>query len=115
MDGAVSRGSRLLFAIAALTVAASPSSAVVTISPPNACADKNALQNIAIDAQLNAVKLYYKGLIQNTADRRKQVCLEAHVLFDDQFTVISKTRDLVVSQCLPIDVAAEMALKGVCP
>jgi hypothetical protein len=107
--------SQLILAIAALTMAATPSGAVVTINPPNACADKDALQNIAIDAQMNAIKLYYRGLIQGMGDPRKQVCLQTHVLLDDQFAVINKTRDLVVSQCLPIDVAAEMALKGLCP
>jgi hypothetical protein len=51
----------LRLAIATLIAAATPSRAVVTISPPNACADENASQNIATDAQLNAVKLYYRG------------------------------------------------------
>ena len=104
----------LILAIGALSTA-TPSPAVVRVPLPNSCADKNALQNIAIDAQLNAVKLYYEGLIQNVGDRNRQACLEAHVLFDDEFAVINKTRDLVVSRCLPINVAAQMAVKDVCP
>jgi hypothetical protein len=100
--------------VLALTTA-TPSRAVLTIDLPNACADRNALQNTAVDAQLNAVRLYYRGLIQNTGEKNRQACLEARVLFDDKFAVINNTRELVVSKCLPVDVAAQMALKDVCP
>ncbi len=102
-------------AIAMLAAASSPSGAVVSVDLPNTCADKNALQNIAFDARLEAIKMYYKGFIQNLGDRTKQVCLEAHVLLDDHFAVINKTRDLIESGCLPIDVAAMRATKGLCP
>ena len=111
---ATSRAARLALMIAALA-AATPSRAVVTIDLPNACNDRNSLRDIAIDAQLNAVKLYYKGLIQGAGDKNKQACLETHVLLDGEFAVINKTRDLVVSKCLAIDVAARMALQDICP
>ena len=102
-------------AIAMLAAAAAPSGAVVSVDLPNTCADKNALHNIAIDARLEAVKMYYKGFIQNLGDRTKQVCLEAHVLMDDHFAVINKTADLIESECLPVDVAAMRATEGLCP
>ena len=102
-------------AIAMLTAASSPSGAVVSVDLPNTCADKNALQNIAFDARLEAVKMYYKGYIQNLRDRARQVCLEAHVLLDDHFAVINKTRDLIESECLAIDIAAMRATQGLCP
>ena len=108
------RAAGLALVIAALA-AATPSVAVLTLDLPNTCADKNALQNTAVDAQLNAVKMYYKGLIRGASDRNRQVCLEAHVLLDDKFTVINKTRELIETKCLPIDVAASMATKGLCP
>ena len=102
-------------AIAMLAAASSPSRAVLSVDLPNTCADKNALQNIAFDARLEAIKMYYKGLIQNVGDRTRQVCLEAHVLLDDRFAVINKTRDLIESECLPVDVAAMRATAGLCP
>lgn len=102
-------------AIAMLSAASSPSGAVVSVDLPNTCADKNALQNIAFDARLEAVKMYYKGYIQNVRDQTRQVCLEAHVLLDNHFAVINKTRDLIESECLPIDVAAMKATQGLCP
>ena len=101
-------------AIVALA-AATPSRAVLMLDLSNTCADKNALQNTALDAQLNAVKLYYKGLAQGAGDKSKQACLETHVLLDGEFAVINRTRDLVVSQCLPIEAAARLALQDICP
>jgi len=101
--------------IATLAAAATPSGAVVTVDLPNPCSDRNTLQAIAPDAQLNAIKLYYKGFIRSSGNADRQACLEAHVLMDDQFAVINTTRDLVVSKCLAIDVAAQMATEGVCP
>lgn len=102
-------------AMAMLAAASSPSGAVLSVDLPNTCADKNALQNIAFDARLTAIKMYYKGFIQNVGDRTKQVCLEAHVLLDDRFAVINTTRDLIENECLPIDVAAMRATEGLCP
>ncbi len=103
------------FALAiAMLAAAAPSGAVVSVDLPNTCADKNALHNMAIDARLEAVKMYYKGFIQNLGDRTRQVCLEAHVLMDDHFDVINKTAELIESECLPVDVAAMRATEGLC-
>lgn len=48
-------------AIAMLAAASPPSLAVVSVDLPNACSDRNALQNIAIDARLNAIKFYYQA------------------------------------------------------
>jgi hypothetical protein len=105
----------LALATAILAAAATPSQAVLSLDLPNTCADRNALQNMALDGRLTAIKLYYKGFIQNIGDRDKQICLEAHVLLDGRFAVISETRDLIETKCLPIDVAARMAMKGLCP
>jgi hypothetical protein len=92
-----------------------PSLAVVRIPLPNECSDRNALQNIAYDARLTALQFYYKGMIQNTTDKSRQTCLEAHVLMDDSFAVLNKTRSLIETSCLPVDVAARIALQGLCP
>jgi len=94
---------------------ANPAFAVISVDLPNECSDRNALQSIAYDARLIAIKLYYKGLINSLADKKTQTCLEAHVLLDDRFAVINRTREIVETKCLPIDVAASMATKGLCP
>ncbi len=89
--------------------------AVISVDEPNQCSDRNALQGIAYDARLIAIKLYYKGLVHNLADKQKQICLEARVLMDDRFAVINKTREIIETNCLPIDIAASMAMQGLCP
>jgi hypothetical protein len=88
--------------------------AVVHIGLPNDCSDRNALQNMAIDARLTAIQLYFKGLVQNVTDRTRRTCLEAHVLMDDRFAVLNKTLALILSDCLSIDVAADIAVKDLC-
>jgi hypothetical protein len=55
-----------------------------------------------------------RGYIQNLTDKKQRVCYEARVLMDDGFAVINQTRMLVEANCLPIDVAAQVALKGLC-
>jgi hypothetical protein len=105
------------FLLAALIAVwpASPALAVISVDLPNECSDRNALQSIAYDARLIAIKFYYKGLIAGLANKKEQTCLEAHVLLDDRFAVINRTRELVETKCLPIDIAASMATKGLCP
>ena len=94
---------------------ASPALAVISVDLPNECSDRNALQSIAYDARLIAIKLYYKGLINRLADKQGQTCLEARVLLDDRFAVINRTREIVETKCLPIDIAASMATQDLCP
>ena len=105
------------FVIAVIMLAGSSSSslAVVRVGVPNECSDRNALQDIAIDARLTAIQFYYKGLIQNLADKNRQICYEAHVLMDESFAVLNKTRALIETNCLPVDVAARIAVEGLCP
>jgi hypothetical protein len=90
------------------------SHAVVQIGLPNECSDRNALQNIAIDARLTAIQFYYKGFIQNLTDKNRQACYEAHVLMDDRFAVFNSTRALIESSCMSIDAAARVATQGLC-
>jgi hypothetical protein len=59
--------------------------------------------------------LYYKGVIHELSDKQKQACLEARVLMDDRFAVINKTREIIETKCLPIDIAASMATQDLCP
>jgi hypothetical protein len=105
------------FVIAVIMLAGSSSSslAVVRVGVPNECSDRNSLQDIAVDARLTAIQFYYKGLIQNLADKNTQICYEAHVLMDESFAVLNRTRALIETNCLPVDVAARIAVEGLCP
>ena len=105
----------LMAAAMMLTACSSPALAVIAVSEAGRCNDRNALQSIAYDARLIAIKMYYEGLLQNMTDKNRQVCFEAHVLMDDAFAVINKTRALVEANCLPIDVAAKIVTEGLCP
>jgi len=100
----------LVIALIMLAGSSSSSLAVVRVGAPNECSDRNALQITAVDARLTAIQFYYKGLIQNLADRNRQICYEAHVLLDDSFAVLNKTRTLIEANCLPVDVVARIAL-----
>ena len=105
------------FAIALIVLAGSSSSslAVVRVGVANECSDRNALQDIAVDARLTAIQFYYKGLIQNLTDKNRQICYEAHVLMDESFAVLNRTRALIETNCLSVDVAARIAVEGLCP
>jgi hypothetical protein len=96
-------------------VSSSPALAVISVNEPGQCNDRNGLQAITYDARLIAIKMYYEGVLQSMADKSRQTCYEAHVLLDDSFAVINKTRTLIETNCLPIDVAARMATEGLCP
>src|SRR5271165_522173 len=105
----------LVIVLIILAGLSSSSLAVVHVGAPNECSDRNALQNIAADARLTAIQFYYKGLIQNLADKNRQICYGAQVLMDDSFAVLNKTRTLIETNCLPVDVAARIAVEGLCP
>jgi hypothetical protein len=105
----------ILLAVLIAFCSESPALAVISVDVPNECSDRNALQGIAYDARLIAIKLYYKGVINRLSDRQRQTCLEAHVLLDDRFAVINKTREIVETKCLPIDIAANLATQDLCP
>jgi hypothetical protein len=105
----------LVLAMLVLITTSPSSQAVVRAPAQNECADRNALQNIAYDARLTAIQFYYQGFIQNLGDKSRRICYEAHVLMDDRFIVLNNTRELVEKNCLPIDVAARIAVQGLCP
>jgi hypothetical protein len=105
----------LLLSVLIATCLESPALAVISVDLPNECNDRNALQSLAYDARLIAIKLYYKGLINRLSDKKTETCLESHVLLDDRFVVINRTREIVETKCLPIDIAASMATKDLCP
>ncbi|RBP08566.1 hypothetical protein DFR50_12548 [Roseiarcus fermentans] len=105
----------LAIAVAALAADPPTSQAVLSIAQANSCSDAYQLKNIAFDARMTAVMMYYKGFIQNAGDRERQDCLRTHVLRDGGSVVIDRTMDLIDSQCLPIEAAARQALADLCP
>jgi hypothetical protein len=79
------------------------------------CSDRNALDSIAVDARLVAIKFYYDGFIHGLTDRDRQACYEARALNDDRQAIVNKTLDLIEQNCLPIETAARIAAEGACP
>jgi hypothetical protein len=111
------RAAKALFLSVAALAAVPPSArAVLDIEQPwNACSDSYELKNIAFDARMTAVMMYYRGFVQNAGDPGRQECLKAHVLKDGHFAVINRTMLLIDTECLPIEVAAQKATQGLCP
>jgi hypothetical protein len=107
---------RLMIATAAIVAALSSSAkAAADANQLKDCSDRNALNDIAVDARLVAIKFYYDGFIHGMTDRNRQTCYQARVLNDDRLAIVNKTLDLIERDCLPIETAARMALEGACP
>jgi hypothetical protein len=79
------------------------------------CSDRNALNSIAVDARLVAIKLYYDRFILGLTDASRQKCYEARALNDDRLAIVNKTLELIERDCLPIAMAARIAAEGACP
>ena len=73
------------------------------------------LRNIAFNARMTAVMMFYKGFVQNLADRGKQACLRAQVLEPGQSAVIDRTLNLIEGECLPIETPPRGRREGLCP
>ena len=100
-------------AMIALAVCCSAAAADAADSPK--CADRNALNDISVDARLLAIKYYFVGLIGASTDRSRQACYEAHALNDDKRDVLNKTLQLIESDCSTIEAAARTAIEPGCP
>jgi hypothetical protein len=81
---------RALILTTILLATTASSQAAVRTPEMNACNDRNALDNVAIDARATVIQYYYRGYVQNLPDKEKQACFEGHVLMDDHFAVINK-------------------------
>lgn len=79
------------------------------------CADRNALNDISVDARLVAIKYYFVGLIRASADRNRQACYEAHALNDGKREVLNKTLQLIERDCSTMEAAARTAIEAACP
>jgi hypothetical protein len=79
------------------------------------CADRNALNDISVDARLVAIKYYFVGLIQDSTDRNRQACYEAHALDDPAREVLNKALQLIERDCSTMEAAARAAIEPACP
>ena len=82
---------------------------------PAKCADRNALNDISVDARLVAIKYYFVGLVRASADHNRQACYEAHALNDDNREVMNKTLQFIERDCSTIEAAARAAIESACP
>jgi len=79
------------------------------------CADRNALNDISVDARLVAIKYYFAGLVRASTDRNRQACYQAHALNDPAREVLNKTLQLIERDCSTIEAAARAAIESACP
>lgn len=79
------------------------------------CADRNALNDTSVDAQLVAIKYYFVGLARASTDRSRQACYEAHAINDPSREVLNKTLQLIERDCSTIEAAARAAIEPACP
>ena len=106
----------IIAATAMIAAVCSSAKAAADANQLSDCSDRNALNSIAVDARLVAIKLYYDGFILGLTDASRQKCHEARALNDDRLTIVNKkTLELIERDCLPIAMAARIAAEGACP
>jgi hypothetical protein len=91
------------------------SATVADAADSSKCADRNALNDISVDARLVAIKYYFVGLVRASTDRNRQACYEAHALNDDKREVLNKTLQLIERDCSTMEAAARTAIEPACP
>jgi hypothetical protein len=79
------------------------------------CSDRNALNDVSVDARLVAIKYYFVGLASSLADAKRQACYEAQAINDPALRVVNKTLELIERNCAPIAGAARAAIAPTCP
>jgi hypothetical protein len=103
----------MMAAMIALAVCCSATAAGATASAK--CADRNALNDISVDARLVAIRYYFVGLVRASTDRNRQACYEAHALNDPARDVLNKTLQLIERDCSTVEAAAQTAIEPACP
>ena len=79
------------------------------------CSDRDALNDVSVDARLLAIKYYFVGLASNLTDPKRQACYEAQAINDPALQVVNKTFELIERNCAPIAGAAQAAIAPACP
>jgi len=104
-----------MMAAAMIALAVCCSATAADAADATKCADRNALSDISVDAQLVAIKYYFVGLVHASTDHNRQACYEAHALNDDNREVLNKTLQLIERDCSTIEAAARAAIETACP
>lgn len=100
---------------ATIALAVSCSATAAGAADSAKCADRNALNDISVDARLVAIKYYFVGLVQASTDHNRQACYEAHALNDPALDVLNKTLQLIERDCSTMEAAAQTAIEPACP
>lgn len=79
------------------------------------CSDRNALNDVSVDARLVAIKYYFVGLASSLTDPKRKACYEAQAINDQTLGVVNKTLELIERNCAPIAGAAQAAIAPACP
>ncbi len=79
------------------------------------CSDRDALNDVSVDARLLAIKYYFAGLASNLPDPKRRACYEAHAINDPALQVVNKTLELIERNCAPMAGAAQAAVAPDCP
>lgn len=79
------------------------------------CSDRNALNDVSVDARLVAIKYYFVGLASSLTDPKRKACYEAQAINDQTLRVVNKTLELIERNCAPIAGAAQAAIAPACP
>ena len=79
------------------------------------CSDRNALNDVSVDARLVAIKYYFVGLASSLTDPKRHACYEAEAINDPTLRVVNKTLELIERDCTPMSGAAQAAIAQACP
>ncbi|HEY1782376.1 MAG TPA: hypothetical protein VGG79_18445 [Roseiarcus sp.] len=79
------------------------------------CLDRDALNDVSVDARLVAIKYYFVGLASTLTDPKRHACYEAQAINDPALRVVNKTLELIEGSCAPISSAAQAAIAPACP
>jgi len=101
--------------IAAILIAGLGSAAAIAGELPSQCSDRNALNDVSVDARLTAIKYYFAGLAHGLADENRRACYEAHALGESGAAVLNKALELIETNCSTMESAARAAIEPACP
>ena len=92
---------RLMMAAALGAALFSSAKAGVDVNRLAQCDDRNALDDISVDARLVAIKFYYDGFVHGLTDRTRRACYEYGVT-DEKPALANRTLDLIERDCSPL-------------
>lgn len=79
------------------------------------CSDRNALNDVSVDARLVAIKYYFVGVPSILTDTKRHACYEAQAINDPALRVANKTLELIERNCASMAGAAQAAIAPACP